>query len=1727
MSGRPPGSFGQGQPPGQPPTGPHRPVGAPSMTGAAGGLFSTSSAFASRVAMGHFTHTRPNVPIYGYAGAGASTASHLSAFAAQASSLGAHAHARHSAHAGRYPGAPSPSQISASVASPPAGGGGRMSRHDQPLSKYRLAPPPSLPSLHCDNPTVYPDYHAHQDGQLEDRLNQHVVQRGYKARAPIENECMSAHDLLHDQLRDAAALSTLDEFMTDVMRRQMRTLRVPRDSSWKPPVKCKTSDLKKEQWLQDLVNPTVPLHALAHSIPIGLRGEKLLDELATRQPPLARAVWSIKAIAMAEMESAAAPSSTLALELKNNMAQFLEMQLAELAGGPRASGTSGVGFMTNRIVGNAFRPWQNEESRTRWTGRWWYSTWLAEWLHSDGLMEQRHFLKWVLDRLATSGLEQTAVLLPLVAALQDDIARSRALTRLLIDALLDKLHAVFRSTTDETKSRRFSYVVTEIASVLQTVALRWPDAFVQPRSWHRHHETLKRIMAVSVASSAQRGVPARSGHDSKQLRAHMAAVQQRNVAFTVEIGCAPSEEDVELLNQLLRSHTNVNAYARWIDMCTVNKARDYVNTVVLLFDQLMRARVFSYTRYLRRLIARGALCDVAVAADASPAAQKQADILRALPVYDPHSVAARQRRIQLYGVNDMVDPDEETIRQLTTRLAARLPYLTSNSMAGGGASNLSQIGNSLPTPPAFVNVHARPNFRTTSMTDPLVDDPVADYELQLEMDEDTVRLLQASNRYCQIRVTANWLMGLVKQFVVKEVQIGMDNWRVITSPGSSLLNARQMATLIRVMELARDYNTLIELTMWVMDHTNDHAIAALCTDTLLRYERCWAALDMQQAVFGAFAYFASKGQLDFAIFECVKRLVLHGHGTMESVKSLLSDTAKSAQPLSSLGASQRQPTVIQLPDRLSDMRFQPLEMDAQHVAMLANSLREKYHTETGWFPRLLELLHMSLDKHIAAFGDAASARRKLVVFANLLENLIRTSFGMRSDVNQWLVARLCAAEMTQPECRHWRLALTIMLLARGCCDVLYVLEHICLPILAEGVERSMNDERIGCIVELLAAILLQQSIGATTLSTAESLALSARMTAVVSTMAQVKPILALLDLLVQLEATLPLSNALRHHCQWLRLHLLNAAWFRSLCLVDPMRFAEMLVATASNSQRTAAAVALLIQSGLLVLDTAFAAAMSNDVEIASEGLANRCLAAFSRALTGLSVWNVDNSRAIVHLALAGLAHHETSASSETDMLVDGVTGQADCAASDALQRMARTLFDSTVLTPAADIRLLASIIGDAPTALIAEFVSHGLRVMEGLVDPSFPGNVLLFPELATLDNDFSTALCRMHLVMTLLLTKSDAATEETACKQAAAAQALLSQTKRFEENRKVFATMAFHECTYGEAIRRLNASDDAQLPDLLAGQGTVPMIGDEHFASNVTLDQFRRCLELRLRLLVPLLKRLLDKPHACATGEWAITLLRLLTNPLVYGNATGSSLFTTAQQQNPGMEQTNCLFDFVLDILSFFLDELPKETRTSVLDAMRMMEAQLVLPAAYAERIRRVLPFKVRYRYQETTRQELRILLDPWRWLEDTPTTATKTVQSVSTPAPFTPNTSGAAVSGISGNGASSNTTSRGKPDTRNDTPLSLALFRARRLQTVDSPLIRAVRAGRVPRGWSYPSVKHSSTATSTFVNLAGRVSPEPGELSEMDVDQKHAAGTPSLFKSGHKRPAEDAEPRA
>lgn len=97
------------------------------------------------------------------------------------------------------------------------------------------------------------------------------------------------------------------------------------------------------------------------------------------------------------------------------------------------------------------------------------------------------------------------------------------------------------------------------------------------------------------------------------------------------------------------------------------------------------------------------------------------------------------------------------------------------------------------------------------MTTPIKDTAQDAQELGMTLPVQLSELILSASRFCQLRVTSQWLLSAVKSYVVKHIQIGEDNWRVMTSPGSSLLNGRQLATVVCVMEVANDFHSLYDV----------------------------------------------------------------------------------------------------------------------------------------------------------------------------------------------------------------------------------------------------------------------------------------------------------------------------------------------------------------------------------------------------------------------------------------------------------------------------------------------------------------------------------------------------------------------------------------------------------------------------------------------------------------------------------------------------------------------------------------------------------------------------------------------------------------------------------------------------------------------------------------------------------------------------------------------------
>jgi hypothetical protein len=65
-------------------------------------------------------------------------------------------------------------------------------------------------------------------------------------------------------------------------------------------------------------------------------------------------------------------------------------------------------------------------------------------------------------------------------------------------------------------------------SPYQLICIRWPDAIVQPKSWHRYKLTLKRLSSIdSVVVTATQ--------QTQLLQDYLVKIERRNQAFTIRV----------------------------------------------------------------------------------------------------------------------------------------------------------------------------------------------------------------------------------------------------------------------------------------------------------------------------------------------------------------------------------------------------------------------------------------------------------------------------------------------------------------------------------------------------------------------------------------------------------------------------------------------------------------------------------------------------------------------------------------------------------------------------------------------------------------------------------------------------------------------------------------------------------------------------------------------------------------------------------------------------------------------------------------------------------------------------------------------------------------------------------------------------------------------------------------------------------------------------------------
>lgn len=172
----------------------------------------------------------------------------------------------------------------------------------------------------------------------EDVLNEHSAKQGHYDRTQVsQNESNTARPSLYAQLKHRSGLQMLSSVFAAALEKRQTHSVVTAPSTFKPPPRVTLTDNKREAWLRDLANPSVPLRRLSRTIPHGIRGKVLLDQCLSKLIPASRAVWLAKCVGANEIRAfkRKGTSGALAIGLEakwvrdwtTNVQQFLESVL--------------------------------------------------------------------------------------------------------------------------------------------------------------------------------------------------------------------------------------------------------------------------------------------------------------------------------------------------------------------------------------------------------------------------------------------------------------------------------------------------------------------------------------------------------------------------------------------------------------------------------------------------------------------------------------------------------------------------------------------------------------------------------------------------------------------------------------------------------------------------------------------------------------------------------------------------------------------------------------------------------------------------------------------------------------------------------------------------------------------------------------------------------------------------------------------------------------------------------------------------------------------------------------------------------------------------------------------------------------------------------------------------------------------------------------------------------
>ena len=275
-------------------------------------------------------------------------------------------------------------------------------------------------------------------------------------------------------LRTKSGPKILSALLVSVLDHRQEHGLVTASSTFKPPPRVTLTDTKREAWLRDLGNSSVPLRRLSRTIPHGIRGKVLLDHCLGKDIPIPRALWLVKCVGANEIR---------AFKRKGN------------------GGVFSVGGETKWVQDWTTHVQQFLEGlfsacgSSQWKDQVLYGFRLVSCIYEERLLDRGQYLDWLVRHLEQADLETLPLWLLLTRLHQQDLLASRQNSRRMAGAILEHLKDAHGPT-----KKAYSPLEQELVKEARSLMLSFPDSLLSPPAWNQHENIVREAVVAGDAS---------------------------------------------------------------------------------------------------------------------------------------------------------------------------------------------------------------------------------------------------------------------------------------------------------------------------------------------------------------------------------------------------------------------------------------------------------------------------------------------------------------------------------------------------------------------------------------------------------------------------------------------------------------------------------------------------------------------------------------------------------------------------------------------------------------------------------------------------------------------------------------------------------------------------------------------------------------------------------------------------------------------------------------------------------------------------------------------------------------------------------------------------------------------------------------------------------------------------------------------------------------------------